>query len=112
MGPKPLVFQTHIDGIKQAVLDWLKYEDMSPSEKNQYHIELDILGQDHPRQPEPLSEYRLWKRWNTLPRAGGLRDQPHIWLREMNIVFDAVQEYENRKIANLRMLEEFKKGAS
>jgi hypothetical protein len=44
--------------------------------------------------PDVLLDYERTKRYNTLPYAGGLLAQPHMWLLEQDLVPDIILLFE------------------
>lgn len=62
-----------------------------------------------PEQPEPLTTLRKLRRFNftSLYYSGGYSNQPHIWLAEIHAAIDGEIEYENIRIANLKLRTEF-----
>jgi hypothetical protein len=60
-----------------------------------------------PEQPQPLGELRKLRRFNFthLPYSGGMMNQPHIYMEELNVCIEAEYEMERRKIAQAKFRE-------
>lgn len=98
--------EDHITALKEATTDWLSWEDAQINEAKK----AEWLGEHNdtaPEQPEPLAILRRLRRFNfsVMMYSGGYLNQPHILMRELNTVMDAELEYDEFKLANLRLTE-------
>jgi hypothetical protein len=87
---------------------WLEYEEVQTKpqiDQDLFLIDLAERGIGTPEQPEPLTTLRKLRRFNfsSLYYSGGLSNQPHIWLDEINAAIDGEIEHERITLINLKL---------